>query len=714
MTASQTRLLAAVATGLGLLAGGFEAHLAPQTNGWWHGLTHAPSVTRALLSFSAALFVWRLGRVVSVRAFLFMSAGLLPMIPAVTGVGALFLFFSGMTMVLVFAVAMGYATRDLFTRAGALHPAAVVLMAFGFFVLVGRFLPGPAGPQGDEPHYLLIAESLLADGDVDLQNQFAERAFSKFTAATLDPHTAPRSPKGRMYAIHTPGLSALVAPGYAIAGYTGARAVVSAVLALTVGLLYATAFSLFGSSTAAFVFFVAIFASPLPIYGNAVFPDSVAALPLAATLACMTLPHPRLLGLASASIAFLPWLHPRLVPLAFLLALALSLRDGWASRRAFAAFIPLLISIALLLLHFQSLFGRASLSAAYGPGFSSDVSLFRIPWGASALLLDRQFGLLLFSPVLLIGAMGLAEIWRRQRRTGLLMALAIAGLLCTGAAFSMWFGGASAPARFLIAATPALILAAGASWHAAETRPDRRAILGTATGFGAGLLFLACLAPRALHNRADGESGFLRLLTPVLDADRFFPSFVKEATGLGIAIALLWAMILIVTALRPRWGLPLVILPLVLATLGAERPLLDPFSSSLRALESWDKQRRTLGGDDTRTAFTLEVPLGDHTWNLSPGVLYYSPRFSLPSGGWSLRAESRTEPTPDALNVGRVSLVGDDESATPWSAVLLKVGESVSSVAFRLEQSARRLHIKGEGLQARTEVVKVQLTPTEH
>jgi hypothetical protein len=73
------------------------------------------------------------------------------------------------------------------------------MISFAFFILVGRYLPGPAGPQGDEPHYLLIAESLLKDGDVDLKNQFEQRAFSKFTGADLEPHTAPRSPKGKLY-----------------------------------------------------------------------------------------------------------------------------------------------------------------------------------------------------------------------------------------------------------------------------------------------------------------------------------------------------------------------------------------------------------------------------------------------------------------------------------------------------------------------------------
>ena len=698
-----------MATAMGLLAGGFDAHLAPQVNGWWHGLTGSPSLVRAAGSVVAATLVWLLGSAVSVRPFLWMSAGLFPLIPAVTGFGAPLLFFSSFTMILFFAILLGFASRNLIPRLQPLHPLAVTLISFAFFVFVGRYLPGPAGPQGDEPHYLLIAESLLQDGDVDLKNQFADRAFSKFTGANLEPHTAPRSPKNKLYAIHTPGLSALIAPGYALFGFTGARAIVSGVMAIVVGFLFVASRSLFDATAANFVFLVATFASPLPIYANAIFPDSVAALPVAVTLAFMAASHPALIGLASASIAFLPWVHPRFVPLAFLLALSISGRGGFSLRRAAAVFVPLLVSLGLLLFHFQSLFGSASLSAAYGPGFSSDVSVARIPWGASALLLDRQFGLLLFSPILLAGLPGVVEVWKRNRLTAALMAAAPAVLLAIGGSFSMWWGGASAPARFLIAATPALILAGGACWHASEKQPDRRALLAATSGFGLGLLFLACQAPRALHNRSDGESGLLRLLTPMLDADRFFPGFVSETTEVGIAA--LWGAVVIGAMIRPKLGLWLAVLPLALASVGSSKPLLDPFVSSLRALESWNDHRRTFGDQDSETAFSLEIPLGGPPWELTPGVRLYSPRFSLPKGAWTMRVESRAEETPGTLNVARIALVGDDESAAPSAAATLKVGEGVTFENFMLEKNERRLHLRGDGLQSRTLVIKVRLTP---
>ena len=706
VTLSRTRLLASAATAIGLVAGGFAAHLAPQGEGFWHGVTGSPSPLLIATVLLAAFAVWLLGGLVPVGPFLWMGAGLLPLVPAIAGVGVALLFFSNYTMVLMFAILLGWTTRDLIPNLPRLDPISVFLISFAVFLCLGRFLPGPAGPQGDEPHYLLIAESLIRDGDVDLKNQFEERAFSKFTSADLEPHTAPRSPQGRLYAIHTPGLAALIAPGYAVQGFAGAKATVSLVMALVVALLFFASRSLFGDAAANFVFLLATFASPLPVYANSVFPDSVATLPVALTLACMVSMRPGFVALASAALASLPWMHPRFLPLAIILALAISLRGGFSFGRAAAACGPLVVSLALLLAHFQSLFGSASLSAAYGPGFSSDVSLVRIPWGASALILDRQFGLLLFCPVLLFGLAGAASAWRRDRTVSVL-AIAVAGvLLGVGGAFTMWWGGASAPARFLIGAVPALLLLCGASW---QESPARRPLLGAAAGYGLGLVWLAGLAPRVLHNRADGESGLLRLLAPMLDLDRIFPGFVNPQGSSWLYG--LWAVVLLVTILRLRPGLWAAALPLAFTLFGSSKPLLDPFPASLRALEAWEDHRRTFGGADTVASFSLEVPLGTSSWEVTPGVDLHSPRFSLPKGAWSLRVESRSEASLEALNVARVSLWGDDETVGSLAAVLIRVDERVAVADFDLPQSERRVRIRGEGLQSRSSILRVLLTP---
>jgi hypothetical protein len=72
---------------------------------------------------------------------------------------------------------------------------------------------------GDEPHYLLIAHSLIKDGDLDLANNYQNKDFKAFMpsqVATLPPHTAPAKKPGVLYSFHSPGIAILLLPFYAL------------------------------------------------------------------------------------------------------------------------------------------------------------------------------------------------------------------------------------------------------------------------------------------------------------------------------------------------------------------------------------------------------------------------------------------------------------------------------------------------------------------
>jgi len=225
-------------------------------------------------------------------------------------------------------------------------------------------------------------------------------------------------------------------------------------------------------------------------------------------------------------------------------------------------------------------------------------------------------------------------------------------------------------------------------------------------GFGAGLLFLACLAPRALHNRSDGESGLLRLLSPILDMDRFFPSFVGEAS---VWLALLWGVILAALWIRPRVGAVAACIFVLAAALATPTPLLNPFSSSLGLLEAWNDSRRSFGGVDSESAFSLNLPLGDSPWELSAGGRAYSPRFSLPKGEWTLLVESQTDAGPNVLNAARVSVRGSDDHA--FASAAIRIGEPVATASFVLDSHQQRLNAWGEGFQGRAAILAIRLQP---
>ena len=81
-----------------------------------------------------------------------------------------------------------------------------------------------ASTTGDEPFYLLTAQSLLADGDFDLRNQYETRSYESFFDHPdgLWQQSVPL-PDGDLLSPHNPGLSILLIPGFALGGLVGAQ-----------------------------------------------------------------------------------------------------------------------------------------------------------------------------------------------------------------------------------------------------------------------------------------------------------------------------------------------------------------------------------------------------------------------------------------------------------------------------------------------------------
>ena len=74
-------------------------------------------------------------------------------------------------------------------------------------------------PCGDEPHYLVIAQSLWRDGDLKIENNHTRRDYKEYFAPDLDPHYLTRGADNEIYSIHPVGMPVLMAPVYAAGGY---------------------------------------------------------------------------------------------------------------------------------------------------------------------------------------------------------------------------------------------------------------------------------------------------------------------------------------------------------------------------------------------------------------------------------------------------------------------------------------------------------------
>lgn len=689
---------------------GTRVHAAPTATGLWRGLSDAPGPGRLLAAAAcgvAGALLLRVRPAAARRPLLVLLLGAAPLVPLLTGRLLPLLAFQGAVMVLVGAAVLAVAVvrqgsagdaRPIHFRGGVLFAAA-----FLFYALLGTRVPGRAGPQGDEPHYLVMAESLRSDGDLDLRDEFARREYAPFFAGTLAPHTSPRSPAGRIYAVHTPGLPVLLLPAYALGGYTGARLFMSALAAAAALLVHRLVRDAsMRPAAAAATWAVFAFSPPFAFYAVALYPEVPAALATAAFL-LLARRDPGWGGAVIAAVlaAALPWLHPRLLPLAVLgLALTLARRCPWTVRLAAVAISG--ASVALLLYFFHSLYGRASLTAAYGPGFSEDVSPARAPWGAAGLFFDRQFGLLPVSPVYVLSLAGAAALARWRPGDAMRAAILGGATVAAGASFSMWWGGACPPARFVVPVLPALALAMAPALH------GRRDAAAALAGIGLAIVAVAADAPRALHNRADGEAGLLRVLAPALDLDSGLPSFVLG----GIAAPLL-ALSLVAVACLGFWrgtrGLAAgVVAYTVLAAAMREGPLIDRRLATLDVLDAWDPARmRGPWGPPILGALALPLDLRRPPWRLLPLEMQTSRRIDVPPGLYRFEVSGAAVAGRPQARVARLEVVaGDLAIGTGY----FESGEA-PVIPLLLPAGARRLALVAIGVDGATVIREARLVP---
>ncbi len=131
-------------------------------------------------------------------------------------------------------------------------------------------------PGGDEPHYLVITQSLLLDGDIKIENNHRRGDYQAYYAGSLAPHYIRRGVNGEIYSIHAPGLSALVAPAFAIAGYRGVVFLLLVLSASGSALAWHLAWRASGRRDAAWFGWAAVTLSATTIFHSfTVYPDGI-------------------------------------------------------------------------------------------------------------------------------------------------------------------------------------------------------------------------------------------------------------------------------------------------------------------------------------------------------------------------------------------------------------------------------------------------------
>lgn len=426
------------------------------------------------------------------------------------------------------------------------------LAAAGAAVWLGAIVValGPRGISGDEPHYLLIAHSVWSDGDFDLKNNYDARDLLAYYAGPLEPRHVSLGVLGQEYSFHGPGVGLLVLPAYVIGGPTAARLLVAMLVACGSGFLWSTARRLMDSPRAAWVAWLAfISGAPLALNATMVYPDGPGAAICALALwglirAVDDRPGPSLAALASfgLALALLPWLHLRLglISAAFGVAFIATLvrRPDGVTRVLWFSVAPV-IACALLFAASWVMFAELDPTAVFRQQASGSLAAART--GLVGLLFDQEFGLLPYAPYLALAPLGLVPLWKRAPLVAVTALVISAATLVLGASW-VWWGGQSAPARFLVAVLPALAIGAASAW--ASGGAVRRSLTGVALAGAASLTMLMATADAGAYgiNHPDGRGTIFEWLSPSVDLSTALPSIFRDGatTASELSVAAVW------------------------------------------------------------------------------------------------------------------------------------------------------------------------------
>jgi hypothetical protein len=483
-------------------------------------------------------------------------------------VPAAFLMWTGPLMSVVWlAVAIGLvgvAARSRCVSVSLTPERSAMAAGVVSFVIfsVAAWAASPALPFGDEPHYLVVTQSLLYDGDLKIENNHRRGDFRAYFDDDLPPHVIRNGRNGEMYSIHSPGLPAMILPAFAIGGYRGAVVFLLLVASAACALAWWLAWRTTGSQGAAWFGWAAVtLSAPFLLESYTVFPDGPgAALVLTGFWALLRADWEAATGhtdvlaadhadhtdhaeqagndragwlpwlLHGAALAALPWMHTRFAVLAATLGGLILVRlartaNPFGKATAFLA-VPAVSALAWLGF-FLVVYGTPDPTAPYGRDIGSSFAF--LPNGLGGLLFDQGFGLLATAPVLAVALAGFAH----TRRVAIeWLVVAVPYLFAVGT-YAMWWAGVSGPARFLVPLVLPLALPAACAWVSAKSHAARIVMLSALVVSAWLSAVMAGGGDGRLSYHTRNETGmtaapWLEWANHVVDLPSAFPAFVPR------------------------------------------------------------------------------------------------------------------------------------------------------------------------------------------
>ncbi len=437
--------------------------------------------------------------------------------------------------------------------------------------------------DGDEPHYLIIAESLIDDGDLNLRNQYPDKHSFIIQAPWI--HHAVVDRFGGLYPTHDIGLPIFLVPALAAVHWLIPRlpahfflvihmapvkftmtmlAYQSIVVTCILSLLFFHYLLMYGwqATHAAGATLLCILTMPIAAFGYLFFTEIYSAMVIVG-LVSLLMANVKTWRTAvfSVGLFLLLWLHVRNLPICLIACIL------WMVKRQNS--FPILTSTyltpavvlclgmmskVLLNWYYLGKFTLSALSTMAGwniAPFSSDY----ISVSAFAMAFDREVGIIWSNPLFLFLPVGLAVMIKGRHSWCLREGMMVLAYFLLVFSFRDWGAGWSPPGRYLVPIMPILWIPVfeGVGFF---LRHGRRLIVGLALSGAAIVSILEWSFPKSFWMSENGVNPWMsHLAIGGWEWQNLLPSFYQPGSIFfgAILLSTIFSMIIPLYALWIYW-----------------------------------------------------------------------------------------------------------------------------------------------------------------
>ena len=318
-------------------------------------------------------------------------------------------------------------------------------------------------PQGDEPHYLIISQTMQLYHSIDVMQDYTHGDYRAFYPVHIDPHVSPNA-HGQPLPMHSIGGPFLWLIPFMLLGRLGVIFFISLLTLLAVLNIYL--FLVEMEIQQGYAFFVSLafaIGSPLYVYAHLTFIEPVATFICIYVVRVLFQKALRTRDLIGSSLALgvLPWIHIRFalieMPLFAFLLFRLYQEHGFKNIKHYVSYLLPVVALFLLFELYNLIFW-GTLNPAPNQANAGQVP-FQYPpfFGIAGTFMDQEFGLFTNFPIFIFALPGiLLSLKKKYLSLHILLLLLFVPYILTFTTFRLWSGGWTPPVRFLVVLTPTL------------------------------------------------------------------------------------------------------------------------------------------------------------------------------------------------------------------------------------------------------------------